>query len=61
MEWEAGVSRCKLLCTERIDNKVLLYSMENSIQYPVTNHHEKAYEKEYIMYILCTCVIYIYN
>ena len=23
MEWEAGVSRCKLLCIEWIDNKVL--------------------------------------
>ena len=29
MEWEAGVSRCKLLYMEWINNKVLLYSTEN--------------------------------
>ena len=34
MEKEVGASRCKLLCVEWINNKVLLYSMENYIQYP---------------------------
>ena len=29
MEWEVGVSRCKLLYIKRIKNKVLLYSTEN--------------------------------
>ena len=28
LEWEVGVSRYKLLCTEWINNKVLLYSRE---------------------------------
>ena len=32
MEWEAGISRCKLLYTEWINNKVLLYSTGNYIQ-----------------------------
>ena len=48
MEWEFGVSRCKLLCIEWIDNEVLLYSTGNCIQYPVINHNGKEYEKEYI-------------
>jgi len=32
MEWELGVIRYKLLYTEWINNKVLLYSTENYIQ-----------------------------
>ena len=32
MEWEVGVSRCKLLYIGWINNKVLLYSTENYIQ-----------------------------
>ena len=39
--WEAGISRCKLLCIEWINNKVLLYSTGNYIQYPVINHDRK--------------------
>ena len=31
MEWEVGVSRCKLLYRECINNKVLLYSTDNYI------------------------------
>ena len=41
MEWEAGVSRCKLLYIERINNKVLLQSTEDYILYPMINHNEK--------------------
>ena len=41
MEWEVGVSRCKLLCREWINNKILLYSTGNYIQYPVINHSRK--------------------
>ena len=55
MNWEFGISRCKLLYIEWMDNKVLLYSKGNYIQYPVINHNGKEYEKEYI-YIY----IYIY-
>ena len=43
MEWEIGVSRCKLLYMEWINNKVLLYSTDNYIQYPMINHNEKEF------------------
>ena len=39
--WECGISRCKLLHIEWINNKVLLYRTENYIQYTVINHNEK--------------------
>ena len=48
MDWEFGISRCKLLYIEWINNKVLLYSTENYSQYPVINYNKKEYEKEYI-------------
>jgi len=48
MESEFGVSRCKLLYREWINNKLLLYSTGNNIQYPVMNHNGKEYEKECI-------------
>ena len=48
MEGEFGTSRCKLLHIEWINNKVLLYSTGNYIQYTVINHNGKEYEKEYI-------------
>ena len=47
-EWEVGVSRCKLLCVEWINTKVLLCSTENYVHYPMINHNGKEYEKEYI-------------
>ena len=46
MDWEFGMSRCKLLYIGRINNKVLLYSPGNYTQYPVINHNGKEYEKE---------------
>ena len=45
MDWEFGISRCKLVYTEWINNKVLLYSKENYIQYPMVNHYGKEYLK----------------
>ena len=47
MKWEIGVSRCKLLYIEWV-NKVLLYSTENYIQYPMINHNGKEYFKKCI-------------
>ena len=47
MVWEFEINRCKLVYTEWIKNKVLLYSLMNYIQYPVINHNEK-YDKECI-------------
>ena len=52
MEWESGVSRCKRLYREWINNKVLRQSMGNYIQYPGINHHGEEYGKE---------CIYMYN
>ena len=39
MNWEFGISRCKLLYTEWINKKVLLYSTGDYIQYPVINYN----------------------
>ena len=66
MEWEFGISRCKVLYIERINNKVLPYSTENYIQYPVINHHGKGYEKEcvYIFFFIYQYIhifSYMYN
>ena len=49
LHWEFGISKCKVLYTERI-NKVLLYSTGSYIQYSVINYNGEEYEKE------CTCV-----
>ena len=43
LEWEVWVSRCKLLYTEWINTKVLLYSTENYIQYLMINRNGKEY------------------
>ena len=45
---EVVVSRCKLSYIEQTNNKVLLYSTGNYIQYPMINHNGKEYEKGYI-------------
>ena len=42
MEWEVGVSRCKLLYIKWINNRVILYSTENYIQYPMINYNGGA-------------------
>ena len=46
LDGEFGISRCKLVYIEWIDNKVLLYCTGNYIQYPMINHNGKEYEKE---------------
>ena len=46
--WEFRISRCKLVYIGWINNKVLLYSTENYIQYPTISHNGKEYEKEKI-------------
>ena len=42
---EFGISRCKLLYREWINNKGLLYSTRKYIQYPIINHNGKEHEK----------------
>ena len=41
MEWKVGVSRCKRLYVKWMNNKVLLYSTEIYIQYPMINQNWK--------------------
>ena len=41
MDWEFGINRCKLLHIEWMNNKVLLYSTGNYIEYAIINHNEK--------------------
>ena len=43
-----GLADAKLLYRGWRNNKVLLHSTGNYIQYPVINHNGKEYEKEYI-------------
>jgi hypothetical protein len=54
MEWESGISRCKLLYTEWI-NKVLLSSTGNYI------HKGKVYEKECIYICITITLLYCRN
>ena len=44
--WEFGISRCKLLYIEWINDKVLLYSTGDYVQYPAIKRNRKEYEKE---------------
>ena len=44
LDWEFGTSRCKPLYILWKNNKVLLYSTGNSIQYPAINHNGKAHK-----------------
>ena len=50
MDWEFGVSRCKLsiLYIEWIHNKVLRYTTGSYIQYPVIDHNGKERKSVYI-------------
>ena len=52
MDWKAGVGKCKLLHSEWIKNKVLIYSTGNYTEYPVINHIGKEYLKRNI----CICI-----
>ena len=42
------VQQMQMIVYRRINNKVLLDSTGKYIQYPVTNHNGKEYEKEYM-------------
>ena len=48
LDWELGISRCKLVYKEWINHKVLLYSSGNHIQYPAISHNGKEQESIYI-------------
>ena len=63
MDWEFGISRCKLLHLERINNKVLLYSTGNYIQSLGIEHDGRLYEKKniYIHIYTHTWVTFLYS
>ena len=42
VDWEFGISRYKLVYIEWINNRVLLYSTGNYIQYPIIKHNGKG-------------------
>ena len=48
IDWEVGASRCKLLYTGWVNNKILLCSTGNYIQYPVISHNGKECKRECI-------------
>jgi len=51
VDWDFGIGRGKVLPLEWINNKVLMYSTGNYIQYPATNYNGKEYKKNVCMYI----------
>ena len=59
MEWDIGVNRCKHLYIEWVNNRVLLCSTGNYIQYPVINHNGEEYEKECIYVLLNHFAVYL--
>ena len=46
VDWEVGVSRCKLLYMKGINSKVPLYSTKNYSQCSKINHNEKEFFKK---------------
>ena len=54
---EVAISRCKLVYTGWINNKVLSYSTGNYIQYPVINHNGKEYENNTSLLITILIII----
>ena len=50
MEWEFGVSGCKLFYIGWINHKILLQSTGNYIQYPIINYNGKEYKRRMYIY-----------
>ena len=61
MEWQIGISRCKLLYTECRNDRVLLYSTGDYIQHPLINHNGKEYLKKVYIYIYIYIYVCMYN
>ena len=59
MDWESGISGCKLVDIGWINNKVLLYSTGNYIQYSVINHSGKECGKDVCVRTYICVYIYI--
>ena len=61
VDWEFGVSRCKLVNIEWTNNKVLLHSTGSYIHNPVKTIMEKNIEKNIYIYIHTHIYIYTYT
>ena len=48
MDWEFGISRCKLIYRMDRQQGPTIYSTRNCIQSPVINHYGKGYKKVYM-------------
>ena len=59
MDWEFGVSRCKLLHLGWISIEVLLYCLGNYIQSPVMEHDGRYYEKKNVYGCITGSLCYI--
>ena len=57
LNWEFGLNRCTPVYIEWINDKVLLYSIGNYIQYPMVNHNGKEYVYICITESLCCTAI----
>ena len=55
MEGEVRVSGCKLLYIGCTNNKALLYSTKNCIQYSMISHNGKEYFKKNVYICVCVC------
>ena len=53
---QTGISKYKPLHVKQRIRKVLLYSTENYIQYPIIDHNVKESEKEYMCIYAYICV-----
>ena len=51
INWECGMSRYTLLHIKRMNNKVLLYSTGNYIQYAIISHNGQGMKKNMCVYI----------
>ena len=56
MDWESGVSRCRLLPLEWISNEILLYSTGNYIESLMMEHDGEQSEKKNVCVCVCVCV-----
>ena len=60
IDWEFGISRCKLVYIKWRNNKVLLYNTGNCICYPMINQNAQEYDKNVCIYTYIYPHIYIY-
>ena len=58
MDWESGVSRCKLLHLEWVKNKVLTVQQRRLYPSPCTDHNGKEYLKKNVYMCITESLCY---